>query len=69
MRVFNARRNDGTSLENLYLQGYRKGRREQLEHDVSMLENLIEMSQDCNEFMKGLTEELKRISRGVEKQI
>ena len=66
MRAFNARRNDCTNLENLYRQGYWKGRREQLEHDVSMLENLIEMSHDCDEFMKELTRELKRISRDAE---
>ncbi len=65
MRVFNERKNTGTNLENLYRQGYMKGRMEQLEDDVSMLENLFKISQDCIEFRENLSLELKRIEKEI----
>ncbi len=66
MRVFNERKNSYTNLENLYRQGYMKGRIEQLEDDVSMLENLFKISQDCNEFRENLSSELKRIEKEID---
>ncbi len=43
-----------------------KGRIEQLEDDVSMLENLFKISQDCNEFRENLSSELKRIEKEID---
>ena len=65
MRVFNERKNSYTNLENLYRQGYMKGRKEQLEDDASMLENLFKISHDCSEFRENLSLELKRIEREI----
>ncbi len=69
MRVFDERKITSTNLENLYRRGYNKGRVEQLEHDVSMLENLLFKSQDCSEFRENLSLELKRIHTELDTEV
>lgn len=66
MKVFKEKPTQGTNLENLYRQGYSMGRKEQLEHDVSMLEGLVEKSRDCEDFMDNLSFELMRIKGELE---
>lgn len=65
MKTFREKAMEGTNVENVYRHGYIKGREEQLEQDVSMIEGLVENSVDCRDFMENLSVELDRIRRNL----
>ncbi len=69
MRVFDERKITSTNLENMYRHSYNKGRLEQLEQDVSMLESILFKSQDCSEFRENLSLELKRIHTELDTEV
>jgi hypothetical protein len=66
MKPFSEIRANGTKLKNLYRQGYDKGRIEQLRQDVSMIEDVINRSQNYQEFIENLSADLRKIKFNIE---
>lgn len=44
---------------------YRAGRKEQLEQDLSMLRDVVERSEDYNDFRARLADQIKRLDLNV----
>ena len=66
MKPFSEIRANGTKLKNLYRQGYDKGRIEQLRQDVSMIEDVINRSQNYQEFIENLSADIRKIKFNIE---
>ena len=66
MKPFSEIRANGTKLKNLYRQGYDKGRIEQLQQDVSMIEDVINRSQNYQEFIENLSADIRKIKFNIE---
>lgn len=66
MKPFSEIRANGTKLKNLYRQGYDKGRIEQLQQDVYMIEDVINRSQNYQEFIENLSADIRKIKFNIE---
>ncbi len=44
---------------------YNSGRREQLEQDISMIRDIVDRSEDYNDFREKLTDELRKLDLNV----
>lgn len=55
----------GTNLNAVFRNGYEKGRNEQLEQDMAMIQDVLARSDDFEDFRNLLKREIKRIDTRV----
>lgn len=55
----------GTNINSVFRSGYEKGRNEQLEQDMSMIQEVLRRSEDFEDFRALLEKEIKRVDTRV----
>lgn len=55
----------GSNVNAIFRRGYEKGKKEQLEQDMAMIQNVLIRSEDFEDFKDLLSKEIKRIDTRV----
>lgn len=55
----------GSNVDAIFRKGYQQGKKEQLEQDVAMIQNILIQSENYEDFRDMLGKELKRVDTRV----